>query len=120
MSQGFSEPIDFRTAYCQWRGCPVEQFEKRLLSETLFFPAKVLRFIAMPFRPQSFHAEYVLMRQAGDKQQIEDIELDVDFYQHKYVVGKLSRESFSLRVSGRKLVRLARYAFKHAAGNKAH
>lgn len=110
--QETSSPIDFRTAYCQWTGCPEEQFERRVLAETLFFPARVLRALIRPFRPKAFFPEYLLIRQAGDKQQIQDIELDVDFYQHKYVVGSLARESFSLRVSGRQLLRLANYAFR--------
>lgn len=113
-AQDTNQPIDFRTAYCEWTGCPVDQFEKRVLAQTLFFQARVLRFIARPFRPHSFHAELVLIKQAGDKQELSDVELDIDFYQHKYVVGKLLRESFNLRVSGRQLLKLARNAFRSA------
>lgn len=113
-----AEPIDFRTAYCQWVGCPVDQFEKRVLKQTLFLHARILRALARPFRPHSFYAEYLAVKQAGDKQLLEDIELDVDFYQHKHVVGTLMRESFNCRLSGRQLVRLARNAFRAAGGTQ--
>lgn len=106
------KPIDFRNAYCEWKGCPIEAFERRVLAETLFFPARVLRALVRPFRPHAFYSEFLLVKQAGDKQELEDIQLDVDFYQHKYVVGTLTRESFSLRVSGRQLVKLAHSAFR--------
>ena len=108
------EPLDFRTAYCQWQGCKPEEFEREVLRKVLFFQARVLRAIARPFRPHSFHAESVLIRQAGDKHALEDIEIDIDFYQHKYVVGRLMRESLRCRVSGRTLIRLARQAFRAA------
>jgi hypothetical protein len=107
-------PLDFRTAYCLWTGCSPAHFEKRVLAQTLFLQARLLRFLVRPFRSHAFYAEFLLVKQAGDKQQLADIELDVDFYQHKHVVGSLARESFALRVSGRQLVRLARGAFRAA------
>lgn len=106
--------IDFRTAYCKVYDCPVKEFEPRVLRQTLFWHARLLRSLVRPVRPESFYAEYLLIKQAGDKILISDVQLDVDFYQHKYVNGFTMRESFKARVSGRRLVGLARRVINQA------
>lgn len=112
--QAAPQAVTFRTAYCRWCECPEEDFEVRVLAQTLPVTARLLRFFMRPFRPHAFFAEYLLVKQAGDKQSLSDVEIDIDFYKHKYVVGSLARESFRLRVSGRQLLRLARDAFRYA------
>ena len=110
--------INLRTAYCQVYNCPVEEFEPRVLKQTLFGHARLIRAIVRIIRPESFYAEYLLVKQAGDKILISDVQLDVDFYQHKYVTGFLLRESFKVRLSGRRLVSLARDVFKKAKASQ--
>ena len=106
--------IDFRTAYCKVYDCSVDEFEPRVLRQTLFWHARFLRALVRPMRPESFFAEYLLIKQAGDKILISDVRGDVDFYQHKYVNGFMMRESLKVRVSGRRLIGLARRVFKAA------
>ncbi|MFP4283297.1 MAG: hypothetical protein ACLFR7_05445 [Opitutales bacterium] len=91
-----------------------------MLRQTLFFQARLVRGCLRPFRPGSFFPEYLLVKQAGDKQSLADVQLDIDFYQHKHVVGQLLRESCNLRLSGRRLMALARRSFAEARAGEAH
>ena len=109
--------LDFRTAYCRIYNCPEEEFEPRVLAQTLFLHTRVIRAILRTFRPASFYAEYLVVKQAGDKVLLSDVQLDIDFYQHKHVVGHLFRESLNMRLSGRRLIKLAGSVFRQAREN---
>jgi len=104
--------IDFRTAYCRVNQCPPAKFEKRLLAQTFFMHARIIDLFSRLIHPNGFHAERALVSQAGDKIALNDIQLDIDFYQHKNVVGSLFRDSFKCRISGKRLLKIAKTTFE--------
>lgn len=109
--------VDFRTAYCRWRGIDSSDFEKDVLKRTLTWNARFVKPIVRLLHPDAFHPELSLVRQAGDKIEFEDIRLDIDFYQHKHVVNSSLREFLRFRVSGTRLQRLALNAFRAVRGS---
>ncbi len=110
--------LNFRTAYCQWRGIPESKFEKEVLARTLTLQARIARALVIWVHPHAFHPELSLVRQAGDKIDYDDIRLDIDFYQHKHVVNSPFRELLRFRLSGLRLQRLALNAFRAARGTE--
>lgn len=111
------DPIDFRTAFCRSRGISEKQFEEEVLKRTLTWNARLVRPIISLFHPDAFYPEISLVRQAGDKIDFEDIRLDIDFYQHKFVSSSSIRDLFRFRVSGIRLQRLALNAFRSTRGS---
>lgn len=85
-----------------------------MLRQTLFLHARVAFFFARILHRDAFHPERSLIRQAGDKINQTEVKLDIDFYQHKNVIGSFLRGTLRLRVSGIRLQRIARDIFREA------
>ena len=111
MSSPETEVTRLRERYCRARGCDVTEFEKHLLSEILFPRARFLNWLFGRVNPDLFHPEKTLCRQVARNESIKDTQLDVDFYQHKYVVGSFTREDLKLRASGVRLLQIAKRLF---------
>jgi hypothetical protein len=108
---------DFRAAYCHLRGIEPEKFERKVLKEVMFPHARIALFWARILNADAFHAEESLVRQAGSKVSLEEVKSDIDFYQHKSVVGSFVRGTLKFRVSGIRLQRLTRETFKNLANS---
>lgn len=100
--------VNFRELYCRAYQCPEASFEDHLLTQVLFRRARILRRLISPLNQDFLHAERVLVRQVAKNEDIRETQLDVDFYQHKYVVGSLLRDDLKVRISGVRLLQIAK------------
>jgi hypothetical protein len=106
-----NERPSFKDAYCQLRGIDPSAFEQHLFCDVVFLRARIYGLFVQPFYPNLFHNERALIREVGDNTTLGEMKTDIDFYQHKYVVNSLWRDLFKVRVSGQRLLRIARDAF---------
>ena len=108
LSHPVVELVNFRERYCRAYNCTETEFEEHLLAKVLFKRARLLQKILTPLNGDFLHAERVLVRHVGKNEAIRETQLDVDFYQHKYVVGSFLREDLKVRISGVRLLQIAK------------
>jgi hypothetical protein len=112
------DSLTFKQAVLQKYNLPEEEFEGFVLKKTLFFRVKLVRPFVGLFNTNYLFNEKVLIREAGKSIRLSQVHGEVDFYQHKYVVGSIMKEAFKFRVSGEKLIGLAARAFaRDKSGN---
>lgn len=109
------EPITFKQAVLQQYNLNEQDFEKFVLDRTLFFRVRVVRPIVRFFNPDYLFNEHRLIENAGRSIRLHEIQQEIDFYQHKYVVNYLMKDALKFRLSGMKLIRLAHRVFSEAA-----
>ena len=94
-------------------------FGKFVLKRTLFLHARLVRPVINFFNSEYLFNEKRLIEQLAKTTSLREVHEEIDFYQHKYVVGFLMKEVFKFRISGMKVIRLAHAAFKQNADIKA-
>lgn len=104
-------PLTFRDAVCQRYGCSPRQYEKVVFRRVMFWRTRFMGLFAGIFYPDFHFQERNLIRQVGNNTTLGEMQNDIDFYQHKYVSGSLRRDALGIRLSGKKLMRVARDAF---------
>lgn len=105
------EPVSFKQAVCLCLGCGEDQYERQVFRRVMTRRARLVGFFISWFYPEFHFQERLLIRQAGQAQSLKEIQLDIDFYRHKYVVSSKRRDNFGLRLSGKRLMRFARKVF---------
>jgi len=99
---------EFKKVYCERYACGEEEFHLHLLRRSFFLPGQLLYFISRLFVPQAFMGESSLIDQIGRANTVNEVRDELDFYHHKYVSNSTLRGAFYFRVSGQKLIRLAK------------
>lgn len=109
------EPLTFKQAVLQQYNLNEEDFERFVLKRTLFFRVRIVRPIVHFFNPDYLFNERRLIENAARCIRLREIQEEIDFYQHKYVVEFLMKDALRFRLSGMKLIRLAHSVFSEAA-----
>ncbi|KAF0093674.1 MAG: hypothetical protein E1N59_2662 [Puniceicoccaceae bacterium 5H] len=107
-----SEAPTFADRYCAYYQCSPQEYEQHLLSRILMKRTKVLAWLLRTASPQLLHAERNVVRQSGYAYRQSDIQGVIEFYRHKFVSGDWYRETFGFRMSGKKLMLIAREVFE--------
>lgn len=87
------------------------EFEYFVLNKTLYFRVRLFRPIIRFFNSQFLFNEKRLIEQLANTTSLREVHEEIDFYQHKFVTGFLLKEALRIRISGMKVIRLARDAF---------
>lgn len=95
------------------------EFESFVLKKTLFFRVRLIRPIVRFFFPEYLFNERRLIEKVGRAMTLREIQEEVDFYQHKYVVNHTMKDALRFRLSGLKLMSLANRTFQnHLEGSQ--
>ena len=99
---------DFKKVYCDHYRCDASRFHQDLLKRSLFLPGRLFFMFTRVFVPQAFSGESSLIDHVGRANSVNEIRDELDFYHHKHVSQSALKENFFLRVSGQKLIRMAK------------
>ena len=108
------EPLTFRSAVCRYLKCEATEYEREVFRRVMFRRARLVGLFVSWIHPDFHFQEKMLIRQIAETRSLSEVKLDIDFYQHKYVLNSMRRDGFNLRLSGKRLMRLARRAFASA------
>ena len=112
------ESLTLKQAIIQHYELNEQDYEEFVLNKTLFFRLRLLRPVVEVFYPEFLFNELRLIENAGKAIRMREIQDEIDFYQHKYVVNSLVKEALKFRLSGMKLIRLAHEVFREeTSGN---
>jgi hypothetical protein len=98
-------------ATCARFGIREQEFQRYLFRRTVFRRAQLIGWLIHPFHPDFLYQERRLIAQVAHAVNLAEVRNEIDFYQHKYVVGSVRREIFSMRLSGQRLLRIAKMAY---------
>lgn len=107
----------FREMVCQQYGISEETFIPFVVRKCVFKRALILRPIVLPFHPDVLFQERRMVELAGRCTTLKEIQYEIDFYQHKYVVNSLIKDALKFRASGMRLMRFAKAVFHKAKQN---
>jgi len=101
----------FKKAVCRQHGIKEKNYERFVLRRTLFNRARLVYPIGRFFNSDLFFNEFRLVERVANARSLKEIQEEVDFYQHKFVVNFLFKDAFRFRLSGMRLMSLANKAF---------
>lgn len=107
--------LTFKQAICRGYGIKGESYTSFVLRQSLFPRVRLVRPFVALLNPDFLFNERRLVERVGSATTTREIQEEVDFYQHKYVVNFLMKDAFRFRLSGMRLMRLANQAFTRAA-----
>lgn len=99
---------NFRQAYCETYRIPEKRYEKSVLFKILSVRARLVYPFIRILNPNAFHRERLLVRSVGKASTYDEIQYEVDFYQHKNVVKSFLRGTLRFRISGKYLLSVAK------------
>ena len=106
------QPVTLKEAILKEYTLSEAEFESFVLRKTLFFRVRVVRPIIRFFFPEYLFNERRLVEKIGQTTTLREVQEEVDFYQHKYVVNFTMKDALRFRISGLKLMSLANHAFQ--------
>ena len=105
------EAVTLKQAVIEKYRIDESQFEEFVLKETLFFRVRLIRPFVTFFNSQFLYNEKKLVEQVGKTRGLREVYEEIDFYQHKFVAGFLMKEVLRVRISGMRMIILARKVF---------
>jgi hypothetical protein len=87
-----------------------------MLKRTLFKRVRLVRPVIQFLYPEYLFNEKRLLEKIGEAESMKEIQDEVDFYQHKYVVNSVMKDALRFRISGMKIMSIANKAFNQKAG----
>ena len=110
--------ITLKEAVCQLDNIEEGEFREFVMRRTLFRRVRLLRPILGIFNPDLLFQEKRLVDKIGEALSLREIQEEIDFYQHKYVVNFMCKDALKFRLSGMRLMALANKAFQQAGGSR--
>lgn len=108
------EPLTLKQAILQQYNLNEQHFKKFVLKRTLFLRVRVVRPFVEIVHPDFLFNEGRLIENVAKATRLREVQEEIDFYQHKYVVNFLMKDALKFRLSGMKLIRLAHKVFSEA------
>lgn len=87
-----------------------------MMKRTLFRRVRLIRPVVQVFFPHYLFNEEKLIEKIASAHNLKEIQQEVDFYQHKYVVNSVLKDALRFRISGMRVMSIANQAFNHLAG----
>ena len=106
------EPYSLKQAVIKRYNLEEHEYESFALNRTLFFRVKVVRPIVRFINTDFLFNENRLIQQLGKTTSMREVSDEIDFYQHKFVAGYLMKEALKFRISGMRVIRLAKEVFQ--------
>ena len=111
-------PVTFQQAVCRLCKIKEKDYARFVLGRSLFRRARLVRPIVSFFYPDYLFHERRLVEKVAKAHNLREIQEEVDFYQHKYVVNFIMKDALRFRLSGMRLMGLANRAFRAAAARQ--
>jgi hypothetical protein len=111
--------VTFKKAVCQLHGIKESQYPTFVLKRSLFRRARLVRPVVSFFYPDFLFNERRLVERVANAANLREIQEEVDFYQHKFVVNFVMKDAFRFRLSGMRLMSLANKAFQSVSRSAA-
>ena len=105
----------FKEAVCRYYKIKESQYDSFVLKRSLFHRVRLVRPFIKLFYPDYLFNERRLVEKVGKATNLREIQEEVDFYQHKYVVNFIMKDALRFRISGMRLMSLANRAFRRAS-----
>lgn len=105
-------PIIFKQAVCLRYGITPEKYTSFVLNRCLFRRMRWIAPIIGVFNADFLFHERRLIRSVAKAGNMREVQEEIDFYHHKYIVNHLLRDAFCFRLSGMRLMSLANAVFK--------
>lgn len=110
--------VNFKAAVCQLLDIEEKDYERVIFRKVMFLRARLLGCFITPLHADFHFQERNLIRQVASAESITEVKTDIDFYQHKYVVSSTRRSAMGVRLSGKRLLKLAKLAFAEVSRAK--
>ena len=107
--------MSFVDLYCNEFDCSPENFEESVFRQCLFPHAVQLVSIIWGLNPRYFNADLELIRQVKFLNKADEVALEIQRFRHHDKRTGVLRRWLKARVSGRRLLNLARLLFAQAA-----
>lgn len=108
-----SNRVSFRELGIASFGCQPETFEKMLFRRTLYLHARILSWI-LP--KTAFAPDWLLIRDVATARTLQEIVLAVNDHRYIHPEDETTMHALKIRISGRKLIRVAREIFSKSKG----
>lgn len=109
------EPLTFKHAVCQAFGIQEKDYVRFVLKRSLSNRARLLYPLIRLLSPDFLFNETRLVEQVGNARSLKEIQQEIDFYHHKFVTESISKDALRFRISGIRLMRLAKKSLSTAA-----
>ena len=111
--------VTFKEAVCKLHRLKEKHYQVFVLRRALFFRVRLVRPIVQFFHPDFLFHELRLIDKIAEAHNLREIQEEVDFYQHKFVVNFVMKDALRFRLSGMRLMSLANTAFQHMANERS-
>jgi len=105
----------FKEALCEMNGIDESRYLSFALKKTLFLRVRLLHPFISVFYPDHLFNEKRLLERVSRAVDLREVQDEVDFYHHKYVVNFVLKDAFRFRLSGYRLLMLAGKVFKNSS-----
>jgi hypothetical protein len=112
------EPVTFKKAICVQFNLSEANYESFVLSRTLFNRVRLIRPIVGFVFPNFLFNEKRLVEKVAGAENLREIQEEVDFYQHKYVVNSVIKDALRFRLSGMRIMSMAHKAFRASSDGR--
>lgn len=110
---------NFKETLCQQQHLPEDRFVPYVLRRCLFTRFLIVSPFMRLLMPNLLFNEERLIERVGKANTLREVQEEVDFYQHKYVVDSILKDALKFRLSGMRLMRLANREFATRPGASA-
>jgi hypothetical protein len=112
--------VTFKESVCRLHNIKEKHYKAFVLRRSVFKRVRVVRPVVQFFHPDFLFHELRLIEKIADSRNLREIQEEVDFYQHKFVVNFVMKDALRFRLSGMRLMSLANQAFRHVASQNAN
>jgi hypothetical protein len=94
-----------------------DEYKAFMLKRGLFKRVRIVRPFIDFFNSDYLFNEKRLVDKIGQAETLKEIQEEIDFYQHKYVVNSVLKDALRFRISGMRLMRICNQALNHLANS---
>jgi hypothetical protein len=105
------ESVNLKSSICSLYQLKDEKFKTFMLKRCLFKRVRLVRPVVQFFYPDYLFNEKRLIDKIAEAENLKEIQQEVDFYQHKYVVNSVIKDAMRFRISGMRIISIAHKAF---------
>ena len=109
------DAVNLKEGVCSLYNLKDEQYQSFMMRRTLFRRMRLVSPVIRFFYPNFLFHETRLLESIGKAENLREIQVEVDFYQHKYVVNSVMKDALRFRMSGMKIMSIANKVFNHLA-----
>jgi hypothetical protein len=106
------DSISFRERVCRVHDIPESKYVGFVLRHSVFTRFFLLSPLITIFIPDIFFQEHHLIERVGRSTTLREVQEEIDYYQHKYVVNSVFKDALKFRISGMRLMKFASQVYR--------